>query len=102
MAVDVKALTITGTIVAAVSYTICAVLVALSPRGMATLSSYILHMDIETMGRTVTLATGFIGGVLFTAIVAIFCAVSGWLYNRLARPFNESAVADRAMHPVVH
>jgi hypothetical protein len=102
MAVDVKALTITGTIVAAVSYTICAVLVALSPQGMATISSYILHMDIASIGRTVTLATGFIGGVLFTAIVAIFCAVSGWLYNRLARPLTESATVDHAMHPVAH
>ena len=102
MAVDVKALTLTCTIVAAVSYAICAVLVALSPQGMASISSYILHMDIESIGRSVTLATGLIGGALFTAIVAIFCAVSGWLYNRLARPLPESARADHAMHPVAH
>lgn len=102
MSVDVKALTLTGTIVAAASYTICAVLVALAPQGMATLSSYILHMDIESIGRTVTLATGIIGGVLFTAIVAAFCAVSGWLYNRLASPLKEAAIADRELHPIAH
>ena len=100
--VDVKALTITGTIVAAVSYTICAILVALSPQGMAKLSSYILHMDVESIGRSVTLATGFIGGVLFTAIVTVFFAVSGWLYNRLAHPLAESRVAERELTPIPH
>lgn len=84
MSVNVRALTTAGTIVAAVSYVICALLVAAAPEGMATLGSYIVHIDLENVGRSVTLFGGIIGGLLFTVIVAFFFGVTGWLYNYLS------------------
>ena len=103
MAVNVRALTETGAVVAAVSYTVCAVLVALFPDGMGRLSTYILHMDIQSVGRSVTLYSGFVGGVLFTGIVTAFCAVSGWLYNWLAGEKHVGAeIPTERLKPIHH
>jgi len=84
MSVNVKALTTAGAAVAAVSYVICALLVAAAPESMATLGSYIVHIDIEKVGRSVTLFGGIIGGVSFTVIIALFFGATGWLYNYLS------------------
>jgi len=86
MSVNVKALTITGASVGAVSYAACAIFVAIAPPFATTLGSYIVHLNPENVGRSVTLGGGLIGGLLFTAIVTVFFAVSGWIYNRLDGP----------------
>lgn len=85
MATNVRALTITGAVMAAVSYVICATLVALFPDGMTRLGTYIVHMDLSSVGRKVTWGGALIGIAFFTAFVALVCAASGRLYNRLAR-----------------
>lgn len=99
MSVNLKALTTAGAIVAAVSYSICAFLVAVAPQGMATLGSYILHMNLEFIVRSVTLQSGIIGGVLFTLIVAVLISLAGWLYNRLcADHVAEETALDQSLH----
>jgi hypothetical protein len=84
MSVNVRALTITGIIVAAVSYLVCAAFVAMAPDAATTIGSYIVHMDLSKVGRTVTWGGGLIGLVFSTAFVGLVCAASGWLYNRIA------------------
>ena len=47
---NVKALTITGTIVAAASYVVCAGFVAIAPDAAATIGTYIVHLDLSKVG----------------------------------------------------
>ena len=85
MSVNVRALTITGVIIAALSYLICATFVAIAPDAATTIGSYIIHMDLNKVGRTVTFTGALIGGSFFTAFIALVSLTSGFLYNRLAR-----------------
>ena len=85
MSVNIKALTITGIVVAAASYVVCAAFVAVAPDAATTIGSYIVHMDLSKVGRSVTWGGVLIGLIFFTALIALVCAASGGLYNRLAR-----------------
>ena len=87
---NVRALTITGAIVAAASYVICAAFVAIAPDAASTIGTYIVHIDLSRIGRTVTWGGALIGGTFFTAFVAFVCATAGALYNSLtvAKPVS--------------
>jgi hypothetical protein len=41
-------------------------------------------MNLANVGRSITVGGTLIGGAFFTVFVALVCASSGWLYNRLA------------------
>ena len=82
---NVKALAITGLVMAAIIYLVCATFVALTPEAASTLGTYITHMDLNKVGRSVTWGGAVIGFVFVTIFVAIVCAASGAMYNRLAR-----------------
>ena len=85
MSTNVRALTITGAIMAAATYAICAIFVALFPEAATRIGSDIVHINLSGVGRTITWGGALTGGVFFTVFVAVVCAASGWLYNRLAR-----------------
>jgi hypothetical protein len=82
MSANIRALTITGAVIAALTYIICAGFVALAPEMATTLGAYIVHMDLSKVGRSVTMGGALVGGVFFTVFVTLVCASSGWLYNR--------------------
>jgi hypothetical protein len=82
MSANIRALTIKGAVIAALTYIICAGFVALAPETATTLGAYIVHMDLANVGRSVTLGGALVGGAFFTVFVALVCASSGWLYNR--------------------
>jgi len=82
---NVRALTITGLVMAAITYVVCAAFVALAPDAAATLGTYITHMDLTKIGRPVTWGGALIGFVIVTGFVAIVCGASASIYNRLAR-----------------
>ncbi len=84
MSVNIRALTITGIIVAAASYLVCVIFVAMAPGAATTIGGYIAHIDLSKIRRGVTLTGALIGGTFFTAFVALVCAASGVVYNRLA------------------
>jgi 2TM family of unknown function (DUF5676) len=84
MSVNIRALTVTGIIVAAVTYAVCAAFVGLAPDAATTLGSSIVHMDLSKVGRSVTWPGVFVGLVFFTGFIAVVCAASGWVYNRMA------------------
>ena len=85
MATNIKALTITGAVMAALTYVICAAFVALFPGSATSIGSDIVHLNLSGVGRSVTWESAIKGGVSFTVFVALVCAASGWLYNRLGR-----------------
>ena len=71
MSINVRALTITGIVVAATSYVVCAAFVALAPKAATTLGSNIVHMDLSKVGRSVTWEGAFTGLIFFTTFVAL-------------------------------
>lgn len=81
---NVKALTITGLVMAAIIYVVCAAFVAVAPDAASTLGTYITHIDLNKVGRSVSWGGAAIGFVFVTAFVAIVCGASGAIYNRLA------------------
>lgn len=83
MSANTRALTITGAVIAALTYIICASFVALAPEMATTLGAYITHMNLTDVGRSVSMGGALIGGAFVTVFVALVCASSGWLYNRL-------------------
>ena len=85
MATNIRALTITGAVMAALSYVICAAFVALLPGSATSIGSDIVHINLSGVGRSVTWEGALRGGVFFTVFVALVCGASGWLYNRLTR-----------------
>lgn len=84
MSVNIRALTISGIIVAFVSYLVCATFVAIAPEAATTVAGNIVHMDLSKMGRAATWPGALIGLGFFTMFVALVCAASGALYNRLS------------------
>ena len=82
---NIRALTITGAVMAAVTYVVCAAFVALAPSLATGLGSDIVHINLAGVGRAVTPGGALRGGAFFTVFVALVCGASGWLYNRVAR-----------------
>ena len=85
MATNVRALTITGAVMAAATYVACAGFVALAPDVATGIGSDITHINLAAVGRAVTWGGAVRGLAFFTAFVALVCAASGWLYNQFAR-----------------
>jgi len=81
---DVKALMTTGLVMAAITYVVCAAFVAVAPDAASTLGTYVPHIDLNKVGRSVSWGGAAIGFVFVTAFVAIVCGASGAIYNRLA------------------
>lgn len=65
------------------TYIICASFVALPPEMATTLGAYVTHMNLTDVGRSVSMGGALIRGAFVTVFVALVCASSGWLYNRL-------------------
>jgi hypothetical protein len=66
MSANIRALTITGAIMATLTYIICAGFVALAPETATVLGAYIVHMDLSKFGRSVTWEGALFGGAFFT------------------------------------
>jgi hypothetical protein len=67
MATNVRALTITGAVVAAVIYVICATFVALAPELATRIGSDVTHINMAGVGRSVTWGGALIG-IVFTTV----------------------------------
>jgi hypothetical protein len=66
MSANIRALTVTGAVMAALTYILCAGFVALAPGTATTLGAYIVHMDLSRVGRSVTWEGALVGGAFFT------------------------------------
>jgi hypothetical protein len=72
-----------GLTAAAVS-AVCALFVALAPHTAMALLSNVVHADLTSLARNVTVGN-FFGGILFWGIgTGLVFAFAGWLYNRLS------------------
>ena len=82
MRLDTKAIALAAGGVGALWFVICALFVAIAPDATAAVIGFVLHYPIAAP-RPLSLGS-FIGGLLlFSAWIAAFFGLIGWLYNRL-------------------
>lgn len=63
---------------------VCALVVALAPHTAMALLSDVVHTDLTSLARNVTVGN-FFGGIVFWGIgTGLVFAIAGWLYNRLS------------------
>lgn len=85
MRVDTRALAIASGAAGTTAFAICALFVAIAPGATSAFFTYVLHIDLTSLARPLTWGS-FVGGVLAIAVgLAIFAALVGSIYNRLAR-----------------
>jgi hypothetical protein len=78
---------------AAALFTLCSLAVAIAPAGTTAFFSYLVHMDLSSLPRTLTVG-GFAGGLiawtLGTGLAFTFAAA---IYNRLVAPASKAPAA---------
>ena len=83
MRLDARAFGTAAGAVAAGLFTVCALAVAVAPESTTALASYLIHMDLSGMARTMTFGS-FVGGlVIWTLGTAIVFGSVAAIYNRL-------------------
>ena len=71
-------------IVTAVASIICGLLIALAPEATMAVVSYLFHIDLTGLDRTITWG-GFFAGFAVSVLVMMLGAASvAWLYDRMA------------------
>ena len=91
MKLNVKALFFASGIVAAASFVVCALAVAIAPGLTSRFFSFVLHIDLTGLSRTITWGSFFGGMLLFGFGLAIFAGLAAWCSNRLAAERGGSA-----------
>ena len=83
-----RALATSAGIVAAATFAICGAFVAFVPGAVSSFFGWILHIDLSTVARPISVASYAGGLVLFATFVWLVVAVVSALYNRFteARP----------------
>ena len=84
MKLNAKALSFASGIVAAASFIVCALAVAIAPGLTSRFFSYVFHIDLTGLSRTITWGNFFGGMLCFSVGVAILVGLTAWCYNRLA------------------
>jgi len=84
MAINVNALGTAAALVAGASFALCALAVMVAPGATTAFLGWVLHLDLSTMARPLTLASFGGGLILFSAFVWIVVALTGQLYNRFS------------------
>jgi len=75
---------------------VCALFVALAPHTAMALLNNVVHADLTSLARNVTVGN-FFGGLLFWGIgTGLVFAFAGWLYNRLITSSPGAPVSIRA------
>lgn len=85
MRVDSKALGASAGLIAAATFVICGVLVAIAPGATSAFFGWVLHIDLSAMARPITIASFFGGLILFSAFVGVCVGLTAKLYNRFTR-----------------
>jgi len=96
MRLDTRAFAFAAGATAAVLFTICAIAVAIAPGPTTAVFSYLVHLDLSTLPRTLTVGS-FLGGlVCWTVGAALTFGLVAAIYNRL---ITVGTVARAIGHP---
>ena len=94
MRLDALAFGIAAGAAAAVLFTVCAAAVAIAPDATTAVASYLIHMDLSGMSRSLTFGS-FIGGLLiWTVGTGLTFWLFGSIYNRLTAARGVSTVNE--------
>ena len=85
MRLDTRALAKATGAVAAIAYVLCALLVAVAPGALTQAASYVAHIDLSGLSRSITWSGFVVGLVVWTAATMLAAASTSALYNRWAR-----------------
>jgi len=85
MKLDLKALLNATAAIAALSYLLCALLVAVAPQPFMTFVGYVAHADLSGIPRVITWRGLFIGLVSWTLFCVASVGFTAALYKRWAR-----------------
>ncbi len=80
--INSRALATSSTIVVATAFAICGALVALAPGAVSAFAGWVLHIDLSTIARPISLANYAGGLALFAAFIWVVVALVATLYNR--------------------
>jgi hypothetical protein len=82
MRIDARAVSLAAGFTAAILFVLCAAWVALAPDAATGAFSFLLHLDLSGMARTLSWAS-FLGGlVAWSAGMGLTFGLAAWLYNR--------------------
>jgi len=81
-----RALATSAGIVVATTFAICGAFVAFAPGAVSSLFGWVLHLDLSTVARPISVANYAGGVVLFGGFVWVLVAVISTLYNRITEP----------------
>lgn len=84
--INSKALGISAGIVAAVTFVICGVMVAIAPGSTSAILGWVLHVDMSTMARPISVVSLVGGTILFGLFIGVCVGLVSALYNRFASP----------------
>ena len=85
MRVDARSLGLAAAVVAAIGFGVCGILFSIAPGPMASFASWVLHIDITAMSRSMSAPQLVIGLMLVGAYVGLVVGLTAGLYNRLMR-----------------
>lgn len=82
MGINTRALGLASGLVAAATFVVCGLMVAVAPGATSSFFGWMFHIDLSGMARTISVSS-FIGGlIVFSVLVGICVAAAAWLYNR--------------------
>ncbi|HKY96478.1 MAG TPA: DUF5676 family membrane protein [Gemmatimonadaceae bacterium] len=85
MGINSRALGLASGLVAAATFVVCGLMVAVAPGATSSFLGWVLHIDFSTMARPISVSN-FAGGlVVFSAFVGLCIAAAAALYNRFTR-----------------
>jgi len=84
--INSRALAGSAGLVAAITFAICGAFVAFAPGAVSLAFGWIMHIDVSTMARPITLTSYVAGLVLFSAFVWLVVGLVSRLYNRFTEP----------------
>ena len=84
--INSRALASSAGIVATATFAICGAFVAFAPGAVSSFFGWVLHIDLSTMARPISLASYAGGLVVFAAFVWLVVAFVSTLYNRFTEP----------------
>ena len=85
MRLNARSLGLAAALVAAIAFGVCGILFSVAPGPMSSFVSWVLHIDITAMRRSMSAPQLVVGLVLVGAYVGLMVGLTAGLYNRLVR-----------------
>lgn len=83
MRLDTRAFGIAAGAVSALTYVVCAALVAVAPGATQSAFSYVLHVDVTQLSRSISVVSFAVGLAVFSVLVGLCASLTALAYNAL-------------------